>query len=48
MVDVSRTSGLDDGPAAGAFTDGRGKALAQPLGEIDLPPYGYRWIRLLH
>lgn len=49
VVDVSRTSGLDDaGAPQELFADGRGKALAQPLGEIDLPPYGYRWIRLLH
>jgi maltose alpha-D-glucosyltransferase/alpha-amylase len=48
VVDLSRTSAAD---AAGApqelFSDGRGKALTEPLGEIDLPPYGYRWIRLL-
>ena len=49
VVDLSRTAGLDDaGQPQELFADGRGKALAQPLGEIDLPPYGYRWIRLLH
>ena len=48
VVDVSRTSGLDDaGAPHELFADGRGKALAEPLGTIDLPPYGYRWIRLL-
>jgi maltose alpha-D-glucosyltransferase/alpha-amylase len=49
VVDISRTSGLDDaGDPQELFADGRGKALAQPLGDIDLPPYGYRWIRLMH
>jgi maltose alpha-D-glucosyltransferase/alpha-amylase len=48
VVDVSRSSGLDDAAEVQElFADGRGKALAAPLGEIDLPPYGYRWIRLL-
>jgi hypothetical protein len=48
VVDVSRASGLDhDGDVQELFADGRGRALTTPLGEIDLPPYGYRWIRLL-
>jgi maltose alpha-D-glucosyltransferase/alpha-amylase len=48
VVDVRATSGLDDaGDVQELFADGRGKALGQPLAEIDLPPYGYRWIRLL-
>jgi maltose alpha-D-glucosyltransferase / alpha-amylase len=49
VVDVSRTSGLDDADQPQElFADGRGKALTEPLHKIDLPPYGYRWIRLLH
>jgi maltose alpha-D-glucosyltransferase/alpha-amylase len=48
VVDVSRTSGLDDaGDVQELFADGRGKALTEPLRKIDLPPCGYRWIRLL-
>jgi hypothetical protein len=48
VVDVSRSSGLEDAEEAQElFADGRGKDLAVPLGQIDLPAYGYRWIRLL-
>ena len=48
VVDVAKTKGLDDtGDVQELFSDGRGKALAQPLSTIDLPAYGYRWIRLL-
>ncbi len=48
VVDASRTSGLEDaGDVQELFADGRGKALAGPLAQVDLPPYGYRWIRLL-
>jgi maltose alpha-D-glucosyltransferase/alpha-amylase len=48
VVDLSKTSGGDaDGAPQELFADGRGKPLAEPLGEMDLAPYGYRWIRLL-
>jgi maltose alpha-D-glucosyltransferase/alpha-amylase len=49
VVDVTKTSGLDDaGDVQELFSDGRGRPLPERLGTIDLPPYGYRWIRLLH
>jgi maltose alpha-D-glucosyltransferase/alpha-amylase len=48
VVDVTKTSGLDDaGDVQELFSDGRGRPLPERLGTIDLPPYGYRWIRLL-
>ena len=48
VVDLSKTSGSDaTGDPQELFADGRGKALTAPLRRIDLPPYGYRWIRLL-
>ena len=48
VVDLSKTSGSDAaGDPQELFADGRGKALTAPLRRIDLPPYGYRWIRLL-
>jgi hypothetical protein len=29
------------------FADGEGSALGERLAEVDLPSYGYRWIRLV-
>jgi maltose alpha-D-glucosyltransferase/alpha-amylase len=48
VVDATKTSGLDDaGVVQELFSDGRGRPLPERLGTVDLPPYGYRWIRLL-
>jgi maltose alpha-D-glucosyltransferase/alpha-amylase len=47
-VDFSKTSGVEDaGDVQELFGDGEGSALGERLGEVDLPGYGYRWIRLL-
>jgi maltose alpha-D-glucosyltransferase / alpha-amylase len=47
-VDFSKTSGVEDaGDVEELFADGEGSPLGERLGEVDMPGYGYRWIRLL-
>jgi maltose alpha-D-glucosyltransferase/alpha-amylase len=47
-VDFSKTSGVDDaGDVQELFADGEGSPLGDRLAEVDLPGYGYRWIRLV-
>ncbi len=48
VADLSKASALDDaGDVQELFADGAGGPLGDRLGEVDLPGYGYRWIRLL-
>jgi maltose alpha-D-glucosyltransferase/alpha-amylase len=47
-VDFSKAAGVGDaGDVQELFGDGEGSTLGDRLGEVDLPGYGFRWIRLL-
>ena len=46
-VDPAKITGLDDVTGIRElFSDGRGAAVGWPLRQLDLPAFGYRWIRL--
>jgi maltose alpha-D-glucosyltransferase/alpha-amylase len=48
VVDLTKASALEDaGDVQQLFADGDGSALGDRLGKVDLPGYGYRWIRLM-